>query len=44
MRKFFAIIIPMMLLAGNARAQAYKYEIGAAVGIGAYVSDANTNP
>ena len=44
MRKFFAIIIPMMLLAGNARAQAYKYEIGAAVGIGAYVGDANTNP
>ena len=44
MRKFFAMIIPMMLLAGNAHAQAYKYEIGAAVGIGAYVGDANTNP
>ena len=44
MRKFLAIIVLLTLSAGTARAQAYKYEIGAMAGMGYYIGDVNTKP
>lgn len=44
MRKVLAIIILMTLAPGMAVAQEYKYEIGAAAGLGFYVGDANAKP